>query len=101
MFNLRQQIGIRYDGSEVELKQWQVLFSDTLVGYLQQAEVAQIQALFEFPHDQLTEDVLELFAMQNSEKLGKDCKVLPPEQSSRKFVEEAMAIKQAEAESDE
>ena len=102
MLRLQQQKGIKFTGEEVELKQWQIFFDDVLVGYLPQTQTAQIQALFEFPHDELTDDVLAEFAMLQAEKLGlDDCVVTRPEQYSRQFVEEALAIRAQEEEDDE
>jgi hypothetical protein len=102
MFRLQQQVGIKFTGETVELKQWQIYYGDVLVGYLPQTQSAQIQALFHFPHDELTEDVLLEFAMVQSEKLGlSDCTVTPPEQFSRQFVAEAMEIKNQELEDDD
>ena len=102
MFRLQQQTGINCEDKVVDLKQWQIFYGDVLVGYLPQTQESQIQALFEFPHDALTEDVLEEFAMEQEEKLNLgSCTVLPPEQYSRQFVEEAFAIKAAEENDDE
>ena len=102
MFKLQQQTGIKFTGETVELKQWQIYYGDVLVGYLPQTQSAQIQALFEFPHDELTDDVLAEFAMLQAEKLGiDDCNVTRPEEFSRQFVEEALAIRAQEEDDDE
>lgn len=103
MFRLEKHLAVSMaTGKEVELKQWRIFYGDVLVGYLQQQPKAQIQALFEFPHEALTDDVLAEFAMLNAEKLGvESCEVTGPEQYSRQFVEEAFAIKAAEENDDE
>ena len=102
MFRLQQQIGIKFTGEEVEIKQWQIFYGDVLVGYLPQTQESQIQALFEFPHDELTDDVLEEFAMLQAEKLEVDnCVVTRPEQYSRQFVAEAIEIRQSELEDED
>lgn len=99
MFRLQQQTGINCEDQVVDLKQWQIFYGDVLVGYLPQTQESQIQALFEFPHDALTEDVLEEFAMEQAEKLNLgSCTVLPPEQYSRQFVKEALELKAQEEE---
>ena len=103
MFRLEKHLAVSMaTGKEVELKQWRIFYGDVLVGYLQQQPKAQIQALFEFPHDALTDEVLQEFAMLNAEKLGvESCEVTGPEQYSRQFVQEAFAIKAAEENDDE
>lgn len=103
MFRLEKHLAVSMaTGKEVELKQWRIFYGDVLVGYLQQQPKAQIQALFEFPHEALTDEVLQEFAMLNAEKLGvESCEVTGPEQYSRQFVEEAFAIKAAEESDDE
>ena len=103
MFRLEKHLAVSMaTGKEVELKQWRIFYGDVLVGYLQQQPKAQIQALFEFPHQALTDEVLQEFAMLNAEKLGvESCEVTGPEQYSRQFVEEAFAIKAAEENEDE
>jgi len=103
MFRLEKHLAISMvTGKEIELKQWRIFYGDVLVGYLQQQPKAQIQALFEFPHEALTDEVLQEFAMLNAEKLGvESCEVTGPEQYSRQFVEEAFAIKAAEENDDE
>lgn len=103
MFRLEKHLAVSMaTGKEVELKQWRIFYGDVLVGYLQQQPKAQIQALFEFPHEALTNEVLQEFAMLNAEKLGvESCEVTGPEQYSRQFVEEAFAIKAAEENEDE
>lgn len=102
MFRLEKHLATSMGtGKEIELKQWRIFYGDVLVGYLQQQPKAQVQALFEFPHDALTDEVLAEFAMQNAEKIGvAECEVIGPEQYSRQFVEEAFAIK-AQEESDD
>ena len=103
MFRLEKHLAVSMaTGKEVELKQWRIFYGDVLVGYLQQQPKAQIQALFEFPHEALTDEVLQEFAMLNAEKIGvESCEVTGPEQYSRQFVEEAFAIKAAEENDDE
>lgn len=103
MFRLEKHLAISMGtGKEIELKQWRIFYGDVLVGYLQQQPKAQIQALFEFPHEALTDEVLQEFAMLNAEKLGvESCEVTGPEQYSRQFVQEAFAIKAAEENEDE
>ena len=103
MFRLEKHLAVSMaTGKEVEVKQWRIFYNDVLVGYLQQQPKAQIQALFEFPHDALTDEVLQEFAMLNAEKLGvESCEVTGPEQYSRQFVQEAFAIKAAEENDDE
>lgn len=103
MFRLEKHLAVSMaTGKEIELKQWRIFYGDVLVGYLQQTQTAQIQALFEFPHELLTDDVLAEFAMSNAEKIGVDnCVVTGPEQYSRQFVQEAFAIKAAEENDDE
>lgn len=103
MFRLEKHLAVSMaTGKEVELKQWRIFYGDVLIGYLQQQPKAQIQALFEFPHDALTDEVLQEFAMLNAEKLGvESCEVTGPEQYSRQFVQEAFAIKAAEENDDE
>lgn len=99
MFRLQQQTGINCEDQVVELKQWQIYYGDVLVGYLPQTQESQIQALFEFPHDALTDEVIEEFAMEQADKLSLDsCIVLPPEQFSRQFVKEALELKAQEEE---
>ena len=103
MFRLEKHLAISMGtGKEIELKQWRVFYGDVLVGYLQQQPKAEIQALFEFPHEALTDDVLAEFSMLNAEKLGvAECVVTGPEQYSRQFVQEAFAIKAAEEADDD
>ena len=103
MFRLEKHLAVSMaTGKEVELKQWRIFYGDVLVGYLQQQPKAQVQALFEFPHEALTNEVLQEFAMLNAEKLGvESCEVTGPEQYSRQFVQEAFAIKAAEENDDE
>ena len=103
MFRLEQHIGTSMaTGQTIELKQWRIFYGDVLVGYLPQTQHSQTQALFHFPHDQLTQNILDDFALENAAKLNiDDCKVDGPEQYSRQFVEEAFAIKAAEDAEDE
>ena len=98
MFRLEQHIGTSMaTGQTIELKQWRIFYGETLVGYLPQSQHSQIQALFHFPHGELTQNVLDEFALENAAKLNiDDCKVDGPEQYSKQFVEEAFAIKEAE-----
>jgi hypothetical protein len=92
MFALKQQMGLRADGAEVPLAQFQVLFDGVLVGYLPHGEESQLQALFHFPHDELNADAIASLELQAEQVLGHPVKVLPPEQFSRQFVEEATRI---------
>ena len=103
MFRLERHIGTSLStGREVEVNQWKIFFGDVLVGYLPQAKESQVLPLFEFPHEALTDDVLTEFAMLNAEKIGvAECVVTGPEQYSRRFVEQALAIKAAEENDDE
>ena len=103
MFRLEKHLATSMGtGKEIELKQWRIFYGDVLVGYLQQQPKAEIQALFEFPHEALTDDVLAEFAMLNAEKIGvAECVVTCPEQYSRQFVQEAFAIKAAEEADDD
>ena len=103
MFSLQQHVGISLStGQQVEVKQWRIFYGSTLVGYLPQAKDAQIQPLFEFPHGELNDNVLKSFAKATSDKIGEsDCVVHGPEQYSRKFVEQAMAIKADEESEDD
>lgn len=89
-------------GEEVELKQWRIFYDSTLVGYLPQMTETQIQALFDFPHDQLTQSVIASFEEQTARKIGVDkCKVLEPEKFSKAFVERAIELREQEEESDD
>jgi hypothetical protein len=92
MFVLNQQIGIAADGKEVRLSQFHVLFDGVLVGYLPHGKESQLQALFHFPHDELNADAIASLELQAEAALGYPVKVLPPEQFSRQFVEEAKRI---------
>lgn len=88
MFSLKQQFGTRFDGSEVKLKQFQVLFDGALVGYLPYGEVSQIQPLLQFPHDALTLEALAMLELEAADGQGiESVKVDRPEQHSRQFVE--------------
>jgi hypothetical protein len=65
-------------------------------------ETPQIQALFEFPHDALTDDEIASLEMQLESIQGYPAKVRGPEQVSRTFVKAALeAIAQAKDEDDE
>lgn len=92
MFALKQQMGLRADGVEVPLAQFQVLFDGVLVGYLPHGEKVQLQALFNFPHDQLNADAVASLELQAEESLGYKVEIESPEQFSRQFVEEATRI---------
>jgi hypothetical protein len=92
MFALKQQMGLRADGVEVPLAQFQVLFDGVLVGYLPHGEKVQLQALFNFPHEYLTEGEMASIEMQAMEALNYQMDIEPPEQFSRQFVEEATRI---------
>ena len=88
MFALKQQFGTRFDGSEVKLKQFQILFDGALVGYLPYGQVSQIQTLLQFPHDALTDEAVAMLELEAAD--GQDIesvKVERPEQHSRQFVE--------------
>ena len=88
MFSLKQQIGIGHDGAEIKLKQFQILFDGVLVGYLPYGAKSQVQALFNLPHDSLTEDVLVELGMFAAELQGIDSVTIElPERHSRRFVE--------------
>lgn len=103
MFQLKQQFGMSFATNEqVKLAQWQLLFDGVLVGYVQQRDKSQIEALFNFPHDALTDDALLDLHAQAFEQLGREIEIARPEEYSRKFVEEALAIKaQEESEDDD
>jgi hypothetical protein len=92
MFSLQQQMGLRADGVTIPLAQFQVLFDDVLVGYLPHGEKVQLQALFNFPHEYLTEGEMASIEMQAMNALGYQMDIEPPEQFSRQFVEEATRI---------
>jgi hypothetical protein len=92
MFALKQQFGTRADGVDVPLAQFQVLFDGVLVGYLPHGEKVQLQALFNFPHEYLTEGEMASIEMQAMNALGYQIDIEPPEQFSRQFVEEAKRI---------
>ena len=100
MFALKQQMGLRADGVDIPLAQFQVLFDGVLIGYLPHGKESQLQALFHFPHDELNADAIASLELQAEQALGHPVKVLPPEQFSRQFVEEAKRII-AEDEDDE
>jgi len=92
MFALKQQMGLRADGVLIPLAQFQVLFDSVLVGYLPHGEKVQLQALFNFPHDELNADAIASLELQAEQALGHPVKVLTPEQFSRQFAEEAKRI---------
>jgi hypothetical protein len=92
MFALKQQMGLRADGVTIPLAQFQVLFDGVLVGYLPHGEKVQLQALFNFPHEYLTEGEMASIEMQAMNALGYQMDIEPPEQFSRQFVEEATRI---------
>jgi hypothetical protein len=96
MFALKQQFGTRADGIDVPLAQFHVLFDGVLVGYLPHGKESQLQALFHFPHDELNADAIASLELQAEAALGHPVKVLPPEQFSRQFVEEAKRIIEGE-----
>jgi hypothetical protein len=100
MFSIKQQMGISVrTGTEVKLKQFQVFFDGVLVGYLPYGAKSQIQALFNFPHDQLNGDVLVEIGMVAAELQGIDSVTVEgPEQYSRQFVE---AVQEALDEEDQ
>lgn len=101
MFSLKQQVGIRFDGSEIQLKQFQILFDGVLVGYLPHGESQQIQALLNFPHEALTDDAIAGLELEVEDKLKIKTKVLRPEQYSRQFAEEVRKALAEESEDDE
>jgi hypothetical protein len=102
MLSLKQQIGIDHNGAEVKLKQFQILFGDVLVGYLPYGAKSQIQALFNFPHDQLSDDVLVELGMVAAELQGIDSVTVEgPEQYSRQFVEAVQKALDEESEDDD
>ena len=101
MFSLKQQIGIDHTDSEIALKQFQVLFDGELVGYLPHGENQQIQALFNFPHDALTDDAIAGLELEVEDKLKLKTKVLRPEQFSRQFVEAVQKALAEESEDDD
>jgi hypothetical protein len=96
MFALKQQFGTRADGIDVPLAQFHVLFDGVLVGYLPHGKESQLQALFHFPHDELNADAIASLELQAEAALGYPVRVLPPEQFSRQFVEEAKRIIEGE-----
>jgi hypothetical protein len=96
MFALQQQMGLRADGVTIPLAQFQVTFDGVLVGYLPHGEKVQLQALFHFPHCELSADAIASLELQAEAALGHPVKVLPPEQFSRQFVDEAKRIIEGE-----
>ena len=103
MFKIKQQFGISVrTGTEVKLKQFQIYFGDVLVGYLPYGAKAQIQALFNFPHDQLTDEVLVEMGMAAADAQGLDVvEVEGPEQYSRRFVEAVRKAQEEESQDDD
>ena len=102
MFALKQQFGTRFDGSEVKLKQFQVLFDGVLVGYLPYGQVSQIQTLLQFPHDALTDDAVAMLELEaaDGQKI-EPVKVERPEQHSRRFVEAVQKALDEEGQDDD
>jgi hypothetical protein len=103
VFELNRQRGISLaTGIERDLNQCQIRVGGKLVGYLPFGETPQIQALFEFPHDALTDDEIASLEMQLESIQGYPVKVKRPEQASRTFVKAALeAIAQSEGDDDE
>jgi hypothetical protein len=101
-FKLNRQRGVTVSGVWLDLNQCQIRVGETLVGYLQFGKETQIQPLFEFPHDALTDAEVANMASELEAIQGYPAKVQRPEQYSRKFVELAVeAMKQAENEDDD
>ena len=102
MFSLKQQFGTDHNGAEVKLQQFQVFFDGVLVGYLPHGKQSQIQALFNFPHDQLSDDAVSMIAFEAAEMQGVDSvSVERPEQHSRQFVEAVRKALEEEGNDDE
>ena len=101
MFTLVRQQGYSVDGRLKDLNQFQIGFNGVLVGYLPFGKVAQIQALFQFPHDALTDDELTSIALQAEQVQGHPVEVQRPEQHSRKFYEDALEASRKEESEDE
>ena len=102
MFALKQQFGTRFDGSEVKLKQFQILFDGALVGYLPYGQASQIQPLLQFPHDALTDEALAMLKIESADGQGiESVKVERPEQHSRQFVEAVQKALDEEGDDDD
>jgi hypothetical protein len=103
MFTIKQQMGISVrTGTEIKLKQFQVFFDNVLVGYLPYGAKSQIQALFNFPHDSLNDDVLvELGMVAAGLQEIESVTVEGPEQYSRQFVEAVRKAQEEESQDDE
>ena len=102
MFALKQQFGIQFDGSEVKLKQFQILFDRALVGYLPYGQASQIQPLLQFPHDALTLEALAMLELEAADGQGiESVKVERPEQHSRQFVEAVQKALDEEGDDDD
>lgn len=103
MFSIKQQFGISVrTGTEIKLKQFQVFFDGVLVGYLPYGAKSQIQALFNFPHDSLNNDVLVELGMVAAELQEiESVTVEGPEQYSRQFVEAVRKAQEEESQDDE
>jgi hypothetical protein len=104
LFSLKQQYGIGLaTGINKKLKQFQILFSGVVVGYLPYGERTQIQAGFQFPHDQLDAAVLSKLGKEAAEGQGlASVTVEGPEQYSRQFVEQVeKALAEEDADDDE
>lgn len=101
-FKINRQRGVTPDGIWKDLAQCQIRVGEKLVGYLQFGSQSQIQPLFEFPHDALTDAEVANMEFELEAIQGYPAKVQRPEQYSRKFVELAIeAIKKAENEDDD
>ena len=102
MFALKQQFGTRFDGSEVKLKQFQILFDGALVGYLPYSQVSQIQPLLQFPHESLTDEAVAMLELEAADGQGiESVKVEMPEQHSRQFVEAVQKALDEEGDDDD
>ena len=102
MFALKQQFGIQYDGSELRLNQFQILFDGALVGYLPYGQVSQIQPLLQFPHDALTDEAVAMLELEAADGQGiESVKVEKPEQHSRQFVEAVQKALDEEGQDDD
>ncbi|MEI6358723.1 MAG: hypothetical protein WCO50_00165 [Synechococcus sp. ELA619] len=104
MFSLKQQYGISLStGENKKLNQFQILFDGVLVGYLPYGDKAQIQAIFQFPHDKLDAAVLVKLGKEAAEGQGlESVTVEGPEQYSRQFVKQVeKALAEEDADDDE
>jgi len=104
LFLLKQQYGIGLaTGENKKLEQFQILFDGALVGYLPYGDKAQIQAIFQFPHDKLDAAVLAKLGKEAAEGQGlASVTVEGPEQCSRQFVEQVeKALAEEDADDDE